>query len=233
LTLVLAETALISTTFDPSRGWIHRKRPGLDYFLATLSAQYEIVIYSAALYADAGPLVDRIDPTRQAPHRLFGETLRRAPDGRRVKPIDALGRDMAKVVVVEDVADLVDGASADNTILLKPWSGALASDSKEDLLDIIPLLQLFAAKQVPDVRPILRQYHTAGSYIPSLYRQQRVDFQTRQDRQIAAALANVNFAGNVDPAADKGAGGSGSGEANAEEPPPRSVLSVLSGGWLG
>ncbi|KAL9665707.1 hypothetical protein QQ045_000026 [Rhodiola kirilowii] len=77
------------------------KRPGLNEFLEKLASEYEVVIFTAGLREYASLVVDRIDPRGLISHRLYRDSCKEM-DGKFVKDLGEIGRELKKVVLVDD-----------------------------------------------------------------------------------------------------------------------------------
>ena len=159
-TLVLAlEDLLIHSEWTRDHGWRIAKRPGLDYFLAYLFQYYEIVIFTSQPDAVVAPIIAKLDPQ---PGFLSGHLFRadtRYVDGKYVKDLNYLNRDLSKVVMIETNPDAWS-ANPDNTIKLAPWKGG----KNDELVALIPFLEYIPAMGVADVRPVIKAYD--GTDIP-------------------------------------------------------------------
>nr|GMD06607.1 probable C-terminal domain small phosphatase [Ipomoea batatas] len=77
------------------------KRPFVDEFLETLSKKFEIVVFTAGIKEYASLVLDRLDKKGLISHRLYRDSCKEV-DGRFVKDLSELGRDMKSVVIVDD-----------------------------------------------------------------------------------------------------------------------------------
>ena len=77
------------------------KRPGADELLESLGAKYEVVVFTAGLREYASLVLDRLDRKRVITHRLYRDSCKEV-DGRLVKDLSGLGRDLRRVVIVDD-----------------------------------------------------------------------------------------------------------------------------------
>ncbi|KAI0492106.1 hypothetical protein KFK09_026371 [Dendrobium nobile] len=79
------------------------KRPGVEELLRTASELYEVVIFTAGRREYASLILDRLDPKRKfIAHRLYRDSCREIEAGKLVKDLSGLGRDLGKVVIVDD-----------------------------------------------------------------------------------------------------------------------------------
>ncbi|EOY27905.1 Haloacid dehalogenase hydrolase domain-containing protein [Theobroma cacao] len=77
------------------------KRPGVDEFLEAISKKYEVVVFTAGLEPYASTLLDILDPKGLISHRLYRDSCKQVR-GRFVKDLAKMGRDLGKVVMVDD-----------------------------------------------------------------------------------------------------------------------------------
>ncbi|CAN6444662.1 unnamed protein product [Victoria cruziana] len=77
------------------------KRPGVDELLEEIGKDYEIVVFTAALMEYASLVLDRLDSKGLISHRLYRDSCKEV-EGRLVKDLSRLGRDLRRVVIVDD-----------------------------------------------------------------------------------------------------------------------------------
>ncbi|CAO3697940.1 unnamed protein product [Rhizopus stolonifer] len=158
LVINLDET-LVYSYWDKEHGWRHAKRPGVDYFLSYLSQFYEIVIFTSQPAMNAAPVLDKLDPYQYAMYRLYRDATRYV-DGKYVKDLSHLNRDLSKVIIMDSNPQSFS-LQPENGIPLKPWNGELKNNG---LLEYIPFLEAIALTNPADVRPIMRSFE--GKHIP-------------------------------------------------------------------
>ncbi|GAU24271.1 hypothetical protein TSUD_48590 [Trifolium subterraneum] len=132
--LDLDETLIHSTTSRPPDGFdfVIRtvidetpmdfyvvKRPGIDELLESLASRFEIVVFTAALKEYASLVLDRLDKNRFISHRLYRDSCRKI-DGKLVKDLALVGRDLKSVVIVDD-NPVSFSNQPENAILIKPF----------------------------------------------------------------------------------------------------------------
>lgn len=128
-------------------------RPGVQEFLHSLSYMYEIVVFTASSKSVskgfeshtqyANSVLDFIDPHCCIAYRLFRENCRLF-NGVLVKDLSILGRDLSKVVLVDNLRD---------SYILQPANGIccesfFGNKSDEELMHLLPFLQYLAKKSV-------------------------------------------------------------------------------------
>lgn len=130
-------------------------RPGVCEFLEQMSANYELVVFTASRKNYADKVLDLIDPQGFVSFRLYREHCYQRLEGL-VKDLALLGRDLAKVVIIDN---------SQASFLLQPDNGIHIRSFHEGLDDeleqLYPLLQELIDAE--DVRPVLRTQHKAMS----------------------------------------------------------------------
>lgn len=120
--------------------------------MAEMSEVYEVVVYTAALSLYANPILDQLDPRRHIRHRLFRDSCllpNEKRNGRIVKDLSRLGRDLNGVIIVDN-SPACYSLQPENGIPISTWTEDL-SDVK--LIQLAPLLKVLAT--VEDVRSYL------------------------------------------------------------------------------
>ncbi|CAG8494752.1 9904_t:CDS:10 [Acaulospora colombiana] len=165
-TLVInLDQTLIYSTWDREHGWRTAKRPGVDFFLFVLSNLFEVVIFTSQPSYVADQILAKLDPLAMVPLRLYRESTRYV-DGKIVKDISKLNRDLSKVIIMDSNPDAYS-LQPENAIAIPPWKG---DPNDTFLIDIIPFLEhftLLAPYEIKDVRPILKQFQ--GTDVPKAY----------------------------------------------------------------
>lgn len=168
LTLVLTlDDLLIHSQWDTKNGWRTAKRPGLDYFLGYLSQYYEIVIFGSNYLMYSDKAVQKLDPYHAyVSYSLFREACR-YKEGKLIKDLSLLNRDLAKVVAIDVNAESLS-LQPENSLVVSPWDG------KQDdyLIQLIPFLEYLATQPVKDVRPIIKLFSDKEDIV--------VQFKTRE-----------------------------------------------------
>ncbi|CAK9830884.1 Mitochondrial import inner membrane translocase subunit TIM50-C [Anthophora retusa] len=154
-TLVLELTdVLIHPDWTYETGWRFKKRPGVDQFLeAVAPPQFEIVVYTAEQGMTVFPILDILDPNGYIMYRLVRDTTRFV-DGHHVKDLDALNRDLSKVIVI-DWNPKSTKFHPENTLRIPQWTG---NDDDTMLYDLAAFLKTILTTNVEDVREVLNYY---------------------------------------------------------------------------
>ena len=161
LVLDLDET-LVHSDWRRERGWRTFKRPGVDEFLRYISQFYEVVVYTGQLSTYGDPIMERLDPNRYVPYRLYRDaTLYES--GKHYRDLKRLNRDLKKVLYIS--SDIKNCTCPENAIQIKPWK--MEADDTT-LLDLMPFLEMIVRSQLPDVRVVVDSYK--GKDIPSEFR---------------------------------------------------------------
>lgn len=169
-----------------------RCRPYLRDFMEAVARHFEIIIFTASQSIYAEQLLNVLDPKRKIfRHRVFRESCVFV-DGNYLKDLSVLGRDLARVIIVDNSPQVtatiflifswlklevfyIDvfyfqafGFQVDNGIPIESW---FDDRSDKELLLLLPFLETLVG--VEDVRPLiakkfnLRQKIAAAVY-PSL-----------------------------------------------------------------
>lgn len=145
-------------------------RPGLRTFLRKAAEHFEVVVFTAALPVYANAALDRIDPEGYIRHRLFRDACVDARGLRFVKDVSILGRDMSRIVLVDN-SPVAMAASPGNSIPILSFF-----DSKHDR-ELPKLLKtLYDIKVHGDAQACLRDQFPGFSkqindFVEDLHRQ--------------------------------------------------------------
>ena len=128
-------------------------RPHWAKFLKDMSEIYEVVVFTAAMQDYADWVLNEIDKKKHISHRLYRQHA--TPYGMFfVKDLSKLGRDISKVIIVDNVAENFQ-LQPDNGIFIKSWF----DDPKDTALsELAPLLKEIVVKKWDDVRAALRKF---------------------------------------------------------------------------
>ncbi|KAJ1979888.1 mitochondrial inner membrane protein required for protein import [Dimargaris xerosporica] len=151
--LINLDETLIHSSWDVDNGWRVAKRPGVDFFLGYLSKFYEIVIFTTQPSYSAMPIIEKLDPYGYTMYQLYRESTR-YEDGKYIKDISNLNRDLAKVIALDSNPEAYC-RQPQNLLPVQPWRG----DATDDYLDrLLPFLEFLAMNDVSDVRKVLQSY---------------------------------------------------------------------------
>ena len=155
LVLDLDET-LVHFTDDPNdanKGVLHF-RPGLFEFLDKVSEYYELVVFTAATKEYADPILEAIEQNKIIfEYKLYREHTTIIGDDF-VKDISKLGRDLSKVIIVDNMPQCFR-LQKENGVFIRPFWGKDNEDCA--LIDLVPIL-ISIAKEGLDVRKGLLHY---------------------------------------------------------------------------
>lgn len=178
-TLVLSlEDLMIHSEWTREYGWRIAKRPGLDYFLGYLFQYFEIVVFTNQPDAMAAPIIQKVDPSPGFIMYPLFRAHTRYVDGKYVKDLNYLNRDLKKVIMLETNPDAWS-ANPDNTIKMKPWKG---EKNDKELVALIPFLEYIAALNVDDVREVIRDYD--GTHIPTEFARREAKLREELRKQL-------------------------------------------------
>lgn len=182
---------LVHSEWSREHGWRTAKRPGLDYFLGYLSQFYEIVLFTTQPFFTAGPIIEKLDPDRRfIAYTLFRESCRTV-DGKLVKDLAHLNRDLSKVVVVDTNPDSFH-LHPENGILIKPWKG---DPTDRELVGLIPFFEAIGIYGIEDVRSTIKAYQ--GHHIPTEHARRAAAIRQRELEENKARAERLGKFGSV------------------------------------
>lgn len=138
--------------------WRIAKRPGAELFLFYAAQLYEVVVFSGMSQMEGAEIVKQLDKFGCISHSLFKFATKSMPGGVLAKPIDRLGRDMRKLMVLGHDADGF-GVYSDNFIPMQPWLGDPDDRGLEESIDF---LESVAFSRAADIRPIVQNIRKAA-----------------------------------------------------------------------
>jgi import inner membrane translocase subunit TIM50 len=135
-------------------GWRFKKRPFLDQFLQQCGPPlFETVAFTQDNMLTAATLIDNLDTQGLIMFRLFRDSTRYV-DGKRIKDLNYLNRDMSKVIHIDWNRDACS-LNPHNCIILDKWLG---DKNDSTLVDLAVFLRTIAAQDIEDVREIIAHY---------------------------------------------------------------------------
>uniref|UniRef100_A0AAG5D2S7 Mitochondrial import inner membrane translocase subunit TIM50 n=1 Tax=Anopheles atroparvus TaxID=41427 RepID=A0AAG5D2S7_ANOAO len=169
-TLVLEmKDVLVHPDWTYQTGWRFKKRPGVDKFLETLAANYEIVVFTADQGMTVFPILDALDPRGYIMYRLVRDATHFV-DGHHVKNLDNLNRDLSKVIVVDWDPNSTK-LHPENTLNIPRWTG---NDDDSGLFDLMAMLVTIATTEVEDVREVMTYYKSFENPLAKFRENQRL-----------------------------------------------------------
>ncbi|EPS60408.1 hypothetical protein M569_14397, partial [Genlisea aurea] len=108
------------------------KRPFLDEFLTFLSSRYEVAVFTAGIEEYASLVVDGLDRRKLISHRLYRDSCREM-DGQFVKDLSEIGRELKRVVIVDD-NPFSYRFQPENAVPIKPFTDDLEDDELRKLI---------------------------------------------------------------------------------------------------
>lgn len=133
-------------------------RPGCDSFLKHMSAEYEVVIFTAAQQDYADWVINQLDQGNWVSARLYRQHTV-ISGSFFLKDLSRLGRDLSKVIIIDNVAENFS-LQPENGIVIRSWYD---DESDEALSQLEPLLLgtcyiEISRRKVPDVRIALKHF---------------------------------------------------------------------------
>ncbi|KZV57535.1 CTD small phosphatase-like protein [Dorcoceras hygrometricum] len=127
------------------------KRPFVDEFLNFLSQKFEVVVFTAGIEKYASLVLDRLDWRSRISHRLYRDSCKEF-DGKLVKDLSEIGRDLSRLVIVDDNPNSYV-FQPDNAIPIKPFIDDLGDS------ELIKLINFFkGCDSVEDMRNAVKLY---------------------------------------------------------------------------
>ncbi|KAH7568718.1 hypothetical protein ACOSP7_011746 [Xanthoceras sorbifolium] len=134
------------------------KRPGVDAFLESISEKYEVVVFTAGLKEYASLVLDRLDKKGLISHRLYRDSCKQF-DGKFVKDLSEVGRDLKKAVIVDDNPNAYH-FQPENAIPVKPFTG---DNCDVELLKLIDFFQ--GCQSYVDMRDAAKDFVSSKEFV--------------------------------------------------------------------
>ncbi|KAL9232203.1 hypothetical protein vseg_007339 [Gypsophila vaccaria] len=135
------------------------KRPFLDHFLHFLHGKFEVVVFTAGLRDYASLVLDVLDTNRVIHHRLYRDSCRQI-DGKFVKDLSQMGRDLWKVVIVDDNPNSY-AFQPENAIQIKPFVDDFQDN---ELQKLIHFFEACVDDEVKDIRDVVNSFVTQENH---------------------------------------------------------------------
>ncbi|XP_067843084.1 carboxy-terminal domain RNA polymerase II polypeptide A small phosphatase 1-like isoform X1 [Heptranchias perlo] len=130
------------------------KRPHVDEFLRRMGELFECVLFTASLSKYADPVADLLDKWGAFRARLFRESCV-FHRGNYVKDLSRLGRDMNKLVIVDNSpASYI--FHPDNAVPIASWFDDM---SDRELLDLLPFFERLSKED--DIYTMLQEHKSS------------------------------------------------------------------------
>ena len=148
---------LINVKIDKKGRAICYLRPGIISFLTGIKRFYEIVSYTKLSKEYSNLIINQIERNR----KLFDYNLYREHcvlvGNKFVKDISRIGRDMKKIIMVDDVPENLEN-HIENGILILPYDGENEIEEDRVLFELKKLLILFYNIGYEDLRNAIKSY---------------------------------------------------------------------------
>lgn len=128
-----------------------QKRPGVDDLLAALGERFEVVVFTAGLREYASLVLDRLDRKGVIAHALYRDACKEV-NGKFVKDLSGLGRDLRRVVIVDDNPNAYV-LQPENAIPIEPFTGDLGDRELGKLMEFLE-----GCDGVEDMREAVKLY---------------------------------------------------------------------------
>lgn len=128
----------------------------MEALIEKLGEKFEIVVFTAGLREYASLVLDSVDKKGMISHRLYRDSCKEI-DGKFVKDLSDLGRDLKRVVIVDDNPNCYF-LQPENAIPIPPFTDDLADGELEKLSDF-----LYGCDSFEDMRDAVKQYQAKGS----------------------------------------------------------------------
>ena len=125
-------------------------RPMLDSFLQASAEHFDLVLFTAAERTYARPVMNMIDPNGYIKHRFYRDSCI-SVDGVLIKPLQYLGRNMSRIVLVDN-SEVCMLTAPDNGIHISNFTGDAGNEAITLLTNILSHIH-----NLDDVRPLLIQ----------------------------------------------------------------------------
>ncbi|XWS15879.1 hypothetical protein CRYUN_Cryun34aG0040200 [Craigia yunnanensis] len=131
------------------------KRPGVDFFLEEISEKNEVVVFTAGLKQYASQVLEKLDPKGLISYQLYRDSCKEV-EGKFVKDLSEMGRDLGKVVIVDDNPNAYS-LQPENAVPIRPF----VEDGEDRELE--KLLIFFEwSERFEDMRVAVKQYFSVG-----------------------------------------------------------------------
>ena len=134
-------------------------RPGLYEFLHEMKTLFELIVFSSGTPDYVDPIIKIIEKNEKYfDHILYRHHITLDENGYNVKNLDLIGRDLSKVIIVDDIPRYFS-LHKENGINIKPFCGNILSDTKTlKTLNVVLKQIRVDAEETNDIRISLQKY---------------------------------------------------------------------------
>lgn len=170
---------LVHPEWTLKTGWRFKKRPFVDYFLQNCGPPvFESVIFTSDTVWSTASLAESLDPRGNVMHWLFRDATRYI-DGKRVKDLNYLNRDLSKVIMIEWDRNACK-MNPQNCLIMKKYEG---EDNDRMLFELVHFLRTIAIHGVDDVREIISHYSECDDPLAVFRENQRLALEQEEKRR--------------------------------------------------
>jgi len=159
--IIKVENTLVAPIYDQKEGWKYARRPGAVAFIEAMSKQYEVVLVCETDIDET--VLQGLDPGENGmpkTHRLGPSHLEHRADGKYIKRLDYMNRDMSKLILIDDDPEIAD-LYPNNVLLVSKFDEKAAYEARDTILsDLSPLLQSLVHHSSEDFREALEDLGT-------------------------------------------------------------------------
>jgi len=158
-TLIISDEVLSTSQYGTTKGFILKKRPGVEFILSIAALQFETVLFSMQPFMHM-PVLDNIDPNRRCLIKLTKELLSVTESGQEIKDLSLCNRDLSKVLVID--TDYEKVSHKENVIIVSKYDG---KDDDSGLIELEDFFRFISWAHPRDLRPFIQVYQQSGPAI--------------------------------------------------------------------
>jgi Dullard-like phosphatase family protein len=129
------------------------QRPGLRYFLESVSLFFDLAVFTASYSCYCNPILDSIETQTKIPHRFYNTSLVPTFTGLQ-KDLNAVASNRLprSLIMIDNSPGSIITSQRENLYLVEPFCG---QDEDDELITLVPFL--IAMINLKDVRSILHR----------------------------------------------------------------------------